>query len=90
MEKKNYGYYYTLFELFERFGTDDCEIYLIKQYDISDKDDEHLYIYEAYHILIRKNLCVNKELPGSDSWLYPSNKEWNKALEIKFKNFIKK
>jgi hypothetical protein len=62
----------TSFDLFDKFGIENCSIYLLEAFNASSKDE--LHAREKYHI---NNLqCVNKNIPTRTlkEW-YDDNKE---------------
>ena len=54
---------YSVFDLFDKYGADNCEIYLIEAVNANSKDE--LHAREGYHIANIK--CVNKLLAGGRS-----------------------
>ena len=56
----NYGKAYV-FELFEKYGVENCNIYLVELYPCETK--EELLSREGYYI--KNNMCVNKYVAGN-------------------------
>ena len=73
------------FDLFEKYGVDNCRIVLLESFNPIDKDE--LNQKELYYI--QKNNCVNKNIPGRTKQKY-YNDNRNKILEHKnIKNICK-
>ena len=65
-----------VYELFEEYGVDNCEIVLIESYPCNTKDEKNAR--EAFYIQSMK--CVNKNIPGRTSrQYYDDNIEKRKA-----------
>ena len=67
------------FDLFEKYGVDNCRIVLLESFNAIDKDE--LNQKELYYIK-KHNNCVNKNIPGRTKTEY-YNDNRNKILEHK-------
>ena len=73
---------YNSFDLFDKYGVDNCHIVLLESFNSIDKDE--LNQKELYYI--QKHNCVNKNIPGRTKKQYYID-NYNKILEHKnFKN----
>ena len=81
-QKGNFGHMRS-FDLFNKYGIDNCQILLIQEYPCETKDQ--LRKREGYYI--KAIPCVNKYLPGrSNKEYYEHNRETIlKSKQIKFK-----
>jgi len=52
---------FSSFELFEKYGVENCKIYLVELYPCETK--EELFAREGYHI--KNNKCVNRYVAGN-------------------------
>jgi hypothetical protein len=75
----------SIYEYFDKYGFDNFEIILIKQYKVIDK--VHLKAYEQLYINKYRKICVNKCNPFRIKYL--SNKESNKKYREENKEEIK-
>ena len=69
-------YYIKSFELFEKYGFDNCKIILLENVNANSKDE--LLARESYYI--RNFKCVNKVIPNR------TKKEYSKEYNIKNKD----
>ena len=77
-EKILISYFISIFDLFDKFGINNCKIILIKEYDVCDR--KHLEMYECLWICKLKQNCLNKTHPFRIKFLSDKlyNKECNK------------
>ncbi len=62
----------TAYNLFEKYGADNCQIVLIEKVECNTKDE--LYSREAFYIRTLK--CINKHIPlRTDKEYYDENRE---------------
>ena len=74
------------YELFEKYGVENCKIYLVELY--SCKSKEELESREGYYI--RNYNCNNKLIPGRTSKeYYNDNKDKMKEYRINNKEYMK-
>jgi hypothetical protein len=80
----------TVFNLFDKYGVENCKIYLVENYPCDSK--EELESREGYYI--KNNVCVNKYVAGRTPKQYKiDNKEKivenNKEYKLKNRDIIK-
>jgi hypothetical protein len=82
-QHKDTGYgHVSVFQLFDKYGIENCKIMLIKQYDVCDH--AHLRVYETLW-LIRSKTAINKMMPFNIKWLY--NRHYRQENSEKIKQY---
>lgn len=70
----------SVFDLFEKYGIENCKIILIKEYEVVDK--RHLEMYETLWINKFKQNCINTNSPFCIMKLY--KKQWHQENKYKY------
>ena len=74
------------FDIFQRFGVENCVIILLEAYPCESK--EALKAREAYYII--NNICVNKNIPNRNhkdsmkNWQVTHRDHWNQYLRNRY------
>lgn len=78
----------SVYDLFEKYGVDECKCILIKEYDVIDR--KHLEVYETLWINKLKKTCVNKLHPFFIKKLYKKQYFMNNKdnIYIKQKRYL--
>jgi len=82
--KLNNFRYLTVFDLFNKYGTNGCKIILIKEYDVLDR--RHLEVYET--LWMKKLKSINKIEPVAGLLKKDSKKQSNKRYRDENKEEI--
>jgi hypothetical protein len=78
--------YYTIFEIFDKYGLENCKIELVENFPCNNRKE--LDAREGFYI--KNNECVNKFVAGRSKEYYKEyQKEYQKKLYEKKKDLIK-
>ena len=79
--KKGEYHYVSVFDMFDKYGLENCKIELIENYPCETVDEQRKH--EGYHI--QNEDCVNKHIAGRDSkQYYREHLEWAKEYNKKY------
>ena len=79
--KNGFGNYFTVYDIFDKYGLSNCKICLIELYDAKCKDDLHAREGE----FVKELNCVNKNIPNRtiNEWL----RDNSTVLKEKYKTY---
>ena len=75
----------SVFQLFDKYGIQNCKIVLIKEYYVVDR--YHLEVYETLWIYKSNSNCINKYIPFNIKRLY--KKQYNQQYQEKNRKKLK-